>query len=70
MVKTLKDKYTCIKPFIIKAINSTWIINKIQPVISVDPNISRKALNTILEESMVSNHIQYFERLGQRQISS
>jgi hypothetical protein len=47
MVKTFKDKYNCIKPSIIKAINSTWIINKMLLVISVDPNISKKALNTI-----------------------
>lgn len=50
MVKILKDKHTCIKPSIIKAINSIWITNKILYVISVDPNISREALDTVLEE--------------------
>jgi hypothetical protein len=50
MLKTLKDDHSCIKLVTIKTINSTWITKKIILVISVDPNISNKTLDTILDD--------------------
>ena len=47
MVKFLKDKYSFIRPTTIKVVNAKWIANKLLSIISVNPNISNKALDTI-----------------------
>jgi len=49
--RILKISISILKFFIIKVVNSTWIANKILFIINVDPNISKEALNTILEEN-------------------
>jgi len=49
MVKSLKDKHSCIGSKTIKAINSTWIVKKIQQVINIDSNISNEVLDIILD---------------------
>jgi hypothetical protein len=48
MVKSLREKYSCISPTTIKVVNAKWITNKSLSIISVNPNISNEALNTIL----------------------
>jgi len=49
--RILKISISILSFFIIKVVNSTWIANKILFIINVDPNISKEALNTILEEN-------------------
>jgi hypothetical protein len=50
MVKSLKEKHSCIQPTNIRAFNSTWIGMKLLPINSVDLNISNETLNIILED--------------------
>jgi len=49
--RILKISISILSFFIINVVNSTWIANKILFILNVDPNISKEALNTILEEN-------------------
>jgi hypothetical protein len=49
-IKSLKGKHSCIRPLIIKAPNFTWIKKKkLQPLLSINPNISNKTLEIFLD---------------------
>jgi len=50
MIKSLRDQHGYIRLENIKATNSTWITKKLLSIISVDPNISNKELDIILND--------------------
>jgi hypothetical protein len=60
MVKSLKEKHSCIRLATIKAVNSTWIVKTLLSIKNVDPNISNEVLYTILEDKFdISNVNEY-----------